>query len=119
MLFVENNLVVVFKFFYNCTGPDCLPRCFSFIDDVIEFSYLILYWTKLFITGETIILKIDSDGCIFTHFFLFISHRSGPRCQLSDRCTNKRFQKRHYAHVEVFNTEKKGVGLRALQNLEW
>lgn len=44
---------------------------------------------------------------------------SGPRCQLSDRCTNKRFQKRHYAQVEVFNTEKKGVGLRALQNLDW
>lgn len=42
----------------------------------------------------------------------------GPRCQLGVRCTNKRFQKRQYAKIEVFNTEKKGVGLRALQDMD-
>lgn len=43
---------------------------------------------------------------------------SGTRCQLGLRCTNKRFQKRQYAKIEVFNTEKKGMGLRTLQDLE-
>ncbi|XP_063973943.1 probable histone-lysine N-methyltransferase CG1716 [Diachasmimorpha longicaudata] len=42
----------------------------------------------------------------------------GPRCNINDRCTNKRFQNCDYAKCEVFRTEKKGLGLRAVQDLE-
>lgn len=38
---------------------------------------------------------------------------SGNLCPLGDRCTNKRFQKSQFAPVEVFRTEKKGLGIRA------
>ncbi len=55
--------------------------------------------------------KVSAINSILIYF-------SGSRCQLGNRCTNKRFQKRQYAKIEIFNTEKKGVGLRALQDLE-
>uniref|UniRef100_A0A0C9R0R9 [histone H3]-lysine(36) N-trimethyltransferase n=1 Tax=Fopius arisanus TaxID=64838 RepID=A0A0C9R0R9_9HYME len=41
----------------------------------------------------------------------------GSRCNINDRCTNKRFQNCEYAKCEVFRTEKKGFGLRAVQDL--
>ncbi|XP_076653425.1 SET domain containing 2 isoform X2 [Halictus rubicundus] len=41
----------------------------------------------------------------------------GPRCVVGDRCTNKRFQNCEYAKCEVFRTEKKGFGLRAMVDL--
>ncbi|XP_076636697.1 SET domain containing 2 [Colletes latitarsis] len=41
----------------------------------------------------------------------------GPRCVVGDRCTNKRFQNCEYAKCEVFRTEKKGFGLRAIADL--
>ncbi|OAD55578.1 Histone-lysine N-methyltransferase SETD2 [Eufriesea mexicana] len=41
----------------------------------------------------------------------------GPRCVVDDRCTNKRFQNCTYAKCEVFRTEKKGFGLRAMVDL--
>lgn len=41
----------------------------------------------------------------------------GPRCVVGDRCTNKRFQNCEYAKCEVFRTEKKGFGLRAVVDL--
>ncbi|KAG7208817.1 hypothetical protein KM043_015007 [Ampulex compressa] len=41
----------------------------------------------------------------------------GPRCVVGDRCTNKRFQNCDYAKCEVFRTEKKGFGLRAMVDL--
>lgn len=41
----------------------------------------------------------------------------GSRCVVGDRCTNKRFQNCEYAKCEVFRTEKKGLGLRAVIDL--
>ncbi|XP_011151428.1 histone-lysine N-methyltransferase SETD2 [Harpegnathos saltator] len=41
----------------------------------------------------------------------------GPRCVVGDRCTNKRFQNCEYAKCEVFRTEKKGFGLRAIVDI--
>lgn len=41
----------------------------------------------------------------------------GPRCVVGDRCTNRRFQNCDYAKCEVFRTEKKGFGLRAVVNI--
>ncbi|XP_034185567.1 SET domain containing 2 isoform X1 [Osmia lignaria lignaria] len=41
----------------------------------------------------------------------------GPRCIVGDRCTNKRFQNCEYAKCEVFRTEKKGFGLRAIVDM--
>ncbi|XP_069668762.1 histone-lysine N-methyltransferase SETD2 isoform X2 [Periplaneta americana] len=41
----------------------------------------------------------------------------GSRCPVGDRCTNRRFQKQDYAKCEIFKTEKKGFGLKALQEL--
>ena len=42
---------------------------------------------------------------------------SGSRCPVGDRCTNKRFQKQDYAKCEIFKTEKKGFGLKAVEEL--
>ncbi|KAK2581049.1 hypothetical protein KPH14_006092 [Odynerus spinipes] len=42
----------------------------------------------------------------------------GSRCVVGDRCTNKRFQNCEYAKCEVFRTEKKGFGLRAVVDLD-
>ncbi|XP_011704272.1 PREDICTED: uncharacterized protein LOC105459714 isoform X2 [Wasmannia auropunctata] len=41
----------------------------------------------------------------------------GPRCVVGDRCTNRRFQNCEYAKCEVFRTEKKGFGLRAIVDI--
>ncbi|XP_046990653.1 uncharacterized protein LOC124595805 isoform X2 [Schistocerca americana] len=41
----------------------------------------------------------------------------GSRCAMGDRCTNKRFQRHEYARCDVFKTEKKGFGLRTLDDL--
>ncbi|KAL6448907.1 hypothetical protein ACFW04_000569 [Cataglyphis niger] len=41
----------------------------------------------------------------------------GTRCVVGDRCTNKRFQNCEYAKCEVFRTEKKGFGLRAVADI--
>jgi SET domain-containing protein len=38
---------------------------------------------------------------------------------VGDRCTNKKFQKSQFAPVEVFKTEKKGLGLRAAANIPY
>ncbi|CAH0557782.1 unnamed protein product [Brassicogethes aeneus] len=43
----------------------------------------------------------------------------GNQCPVNDRCTNKRFQKVQFAPVEVFNTQKKGLGLRAAANIPY
>lgn len=50
-------------------------------------------------------------------YMSLLSGYSGNFCQVGDRCTNKRFQKGQFAPVEVFNTEKKGLGLRAAANI--
>lgn len=42
---------------------------------------------------------------------------SGSRCAVGDRCSNKHFQKHEYAKCDVFKTEKKGFGLRTLDDL--
>ncbi|ELU11300.1 hypothetical protein CAPTEDRAFT_160470, partial [Capitella teleta] len=41
----------------------------------------------------------------------------GSRCPCGDMCTNKRFQRRHYAKTEPFRAEVKGWGLRATSDL--
>ncbi|KAI5704834.1 hypothetical protein M8J75_009263 [Diaphorina citri] len=42
---------------------------------------------------------------------------SCSRCNLKDRCSNKRFQNLEYARCEMFKTEMKGFGLRALEDI--
>lgn len=42
---------------------------------------------------------------------------SGARCMLGERCANKRFQNLEYAKCEVFKTELKGFGLKALDDI--
>lgn len=39
------------------------------------------------------------------------------KCSCGTDCRNQRFQKAEYANVDVIQTEKKGYGLRALENL--
>ncbi|CAL8135437.1 unnamed protein product [Orchesella dallaii] len=38
-------------------------------------------------------------------------------CPTGERCSNKRFQRKEYAPLEVFKTEKKGHGLRTLNSI--
>ena len=40
---------------------------------------------------------------------------SGSRCPCGEYCTNKRFQRHSNADVEIFLTENKGHGLRAVK----
>lgn len=42
--------------------------------------------------------------CIFKHF-----QWNYPMCHAGKRSTNKRLQKEQFAHVDVFNTDKKGL----------
>lgn len=37
----------------------------------------------------------------------------GPKCNVGERCTNKRFQGAQYSHCKVFRTELKGFGIQA------
>ncbi|KAL1458534.1 hypothetical protein WDU94_008676 [Cyamophila willieti] len=39
------------------------------------------------------------------------------RCNLKDRCSNKKFNNLEYAKCEMFKTEMKGFGLRALEDI--
>uniref|UniRef100_H2YKY0 Histone-lysine N-methyltransferase n=1 Tax=Ciona savignyi TaxID=51511 RepID=H2YKY0_CIOSA len=39
------------------------------------------------------------------------------RCPLEDQCQNKRFQRRQYVPTEVFRTDWKGLGIKALTDL--
>ncbi|GFX81565.1 histone-lysine N-methyltransferase SETD2 [Trichonephila clavipes] len=41
----------------------------------------------------------------------------GYRCPLGEACSNKRFQKKQYIKSEIIKTEKKGWGLRALEDI--
>ncbi|XP_015921891.1 histone-lysine N-methyltransferase SETD2 isoform X2 [Parasteatoda tepidariorum] len=41
----------------------------------------------------------------------------GSRCSCKEACSNKRFQKRLYAKVEPFKTDKKGWGLKLLEDV--
>ncbi|GFQ81316.1 histone-lysine N-methyltransferase SETD2 [Trichonephila clavata] len=41
----------------------------------------------------------------------------GSRCATGEACSNKRFQKRLYAKVEPFKTQKKGWGLKILEDV--
>ncbi|CAL1261725.1 unnamed protein product [Larinioides sclopetarius] len=41
----------------------------------------------------------------------------GSRCPTGEACSNKRFQKRLYAKVQPFKTEKKGWGLKLLEDV--
>lgn len=43
----------------------------------------------------------------------------GSLCAVSERCTNKRFQKGQFAPCEAFNTVKKGLGIRAAANIPY
>ncbi|OPJ90377.1 hypothetical protein AV530_008922 [Patagioenas fasciata monilis] len=43
--------------------------------------------------------------------------QTSSRCPNGDYCSNRRFQKKQHADVEVILTEKKGWGLRAAKDL--
>ena len=42
----------------------------------------------------------------------------GKTCSLGKLCGNRRFQNRENAAIEVFKTERKGIGLRAVADIE-
>ncbi|CAL4069399.1 unnamed protein product, partial [Meganyctiphanes norvegica] len=42
----------------------------------------------------------------------------GSRCKTKEHCSNKRFQNRENADVEVFNADEKGCGVRARADIE-
>ena len=42
----------------------------------------------------------------------------GKSCSLGKLCGNKRFQNRENAAIEVFKTDRKGIGLRAVADIE-
>ncbi|XP_054016844.1 histone-lysine N-methyltransferase SETD2 [Hylaeus anthracinus] len=68
-----------------------------------------------FLTGEEI--ERGELGCGEDCLNRLLMIECGPRCVVGDRCTNKRFQNCEYAKCEVFRTEKKGFGLRAIVDL--
>ncbi|KAJ8960974.1 hypothetical protein NQ318_020278 [Aromia moschata] len=70
-----------------------------------------------FLTTEEV--EADEYGCGEDCLNRLLLIECGGLCQVGDRCTNKRFQRGQFAPVEVFNTEKKGLGLRAAANIPY
>ncbi|XP_020284975.1 histone-lysine N-methyltransferase SETD2-like, partial [Pseudomyrmex gracilis] len=68
-----------------------------------------------FLTEEDI--ERGEHGCGEDCLNRLLMIECGPRCVVGDRCTNKRFQNCEYAKCEVFRTEKKGFGLRAVVDI--
>lgn len=68
-----------------------------------------------FLTSEE--LEAKEYGCGEDCLNRLLLIECGNLCTVGDRCTNKRFQKSAFAPVEVFNTDKKGLGLRAAANI--
>lgn len=64
-------------------------------------------------------IKNDEYGCGDDCLNKLLMIECGELCQVGDRCTNKRFQKSVFAPVEVFKTDKKGLGLRAAANIAY
>lgn len=56
-------------------------------------------------------------GCVNDCLNRMLMIECGPKCNLNDRCLNKRFQRCLTARVEVFKTRKKGWGLRTIEDL--
>ncbi|KNC98643.1 uncharacterized protein SPPG_06324 [Spizellomyces punctatus DAOM BR117] len=52
----------------------------------------------------------EESNCINKELFI---ECMGETCPAGQYCQNRRFQNRHYAPIEIFETEKKGFGLRA------
>ncbi|KAI9104839.1 hypothetical protein DFS34DRAFT_215610 [Phlyctochytrium arcticum] len=52
----------------------------------------------------------DDANCINRELFI---ECMGDSCPAGQYCQNRRFQNRQYAPIEIFSTEKKGMGLRA------
>ncbi|ESO95937.1 hypothetical protein LOTGIDRAFT_227153 [Lottia gigantea] len=61
-------------------------------------------------------MGVEACGSDCLNRMLYIE--CGSRCACLDYCTNKRFQKRAYSNVEVFQTPWKGFGLRAVEELK-
>ncbi|XP_011883474.1 PREDICTED: probable histone-lysine N-methyltransferase CG1716 isoform X2 [Vollenhovia emeryi] len=87
-----------------------------------------LYLTERFTNKETkrmvcdcFLTEEDIDrgelGCGEDCLNRLLMIECGPRCVVGDRCTNRRFQNCEYAKCEVFRTEKKGFGLRAVTDI--
>lgn len=55
----------------------------------------------------------DEDACGDSCLNRNVMIECTSRCKCGDRCTNKYFQKKRYASLEVFWTNGKGHGLRA------
>lgn len=68
---------------------DFLPSCYKIM-------YLLIFFLRLF--------------CIFVIY-------SNSRCPIGSRCTNRRFQSLKYSELKVVKTEKKGLGIQAVNNI--
>lgn len=68
-----------------------------------------------FLTQEEI--DLGEFGCGEDCLNRLLMIECGNLCAVGDRCTNKRFQKNQFAPSEVFNTHKKGLGIRASANI--
>jgi histone-lysine N-methyltransferase SETD2 len=106
--------------------PDVTKHAESTFETLLECSYL----TKsLGNSGQNEVMTCDCKPSVKNG----INHACGDdsdcinrltsiecindRCGCGDDCQNQRFQKRQYARVDVINTEKKGYGLRALEDI--
>ena len=49
--------------------------------------------------------------------FWWILHFSNNRCPCGEFCSNRKFQEGQKVHIEAFKTEKKGWGLRTLEDI--
>lgn len=105
--------------------PDVTKQAESTFETLLECSYLT---RNLGSSGQNEVMTCDckpnlknginhacgeDSDCI--NRLTSIECLSGRGC--GDDCQNQRFQKNQYARVDVINTEKKGYGLRALENI--
>lgn len=83
---------------------DCLNRLLM-VEWYVFLSHFVSYYLSL-ICVLCICLALNKNNGF---------DDSGPRCPTGESCMNKKFQRKQYATLEVFKTEKKGHGLRTLQ----
>lgn len=59
----------------------------------------------------------DAEPCGIDCINRQLFYECSPRCPCGNQCTNRQFSQHKFADVEVFQTEKKGYGLRSLRAL--
>ncbi|XP_026679533.1 histone-lysine N-methyltransferase SETD2-like [Diaphorina citri] len=108
-----------------CSRCNLKDRCSNKRFQNLEYARCEMFKTEMKGFGLRALEDIPADTFLFEYVGEVVDtrefHRRAlgncSRCNLKDRCSNKRFQNLEYARCEMFKTEMKGFGLRALEDI--